>query len=108
MPLSLNTPVVIGGISYPYVAVQMIVSHHKDGDNLVTSAVFNFTPYRTVSGIDDTLIQDPMERPVIPSLLISDVYDRASTDPALALAMGKIMSGLQSYITEKKLGSDNG
>ena len=100
MPINATTPIVKDGIEYPHYAVQMIVSPGIEVADISARVVINLTPYRVRQ--DNTI--DALTGPEnMRSILISDAFVRAQTDPALAEAMGTIMAALQNYITAKEL-----
>ena len=101
-PLTLTNPVVEAGITYPYVAVQMIVSPRVQNGGFINSAVFNFTPYRVMpNGTVEVLERDTLLPPAVASVLISDVTATAQIDQVTGLAMGRILAAIQSYLTAK-------
>ena len=98
MPINATTPLVRDGETYPHYAVQMIVSPGFEVADITARVVINLTPYRV--RFDNTIeaLPDAMR-----SVLISDAFVRAQTDPALAQALGTIMYAIQEYITAKGL-----
>ena len=98
MPITAKTPLVKDGNEYPYYAVQMIVSPGIEAADISARVVINLHPYRV--RYDNTIeaLPDAMK-----SVLISDAFVRAQTDPALAEALGTIMYAVQNYITAKEL-----
>lgn len=98
MPINSTAPITRNGESYPHFAVQMIVSPGFEIADISARVVINLTPYRV--RFDNTIeaLPDAMQ-----SVLISDAFVRAQTDPALAEAMGTIMYAIQNYITAKGL-----
>lgn len=100
MPINATTPTVKDGAEYPHYAVQMIVSPGFDVADISARVVINLHPYR-VRG-DNTI--DALVGPEhMKSVLISDAFVRAQTDPALAQALGTIMYAVQQYIAAKEL-----
>ena len=100
MPINATTPLVKDGNEYPHYAVQLIVSPGIEVADISARVVINLTPYRVrydntidaLTGIED-----------MRSVLISDAFVRAQTDPDVAQALGTIMFALQNYITAKEL-----
>ena len=98
MPINSTAPITRDGETYPHYAVQMIVSPGFEVADITARVVINLTPYRT--RYDNTIeaLPDAMR-----SVLISDAFVRAQTDPALAQALGTIMYAIQGYIDAKEL-----
>ena len=98
MPINSTQPVQRNGETYPHFAVQMIVSPGIEVADISARVVINLTPYRV--RLDNTIeaLPDAMQ-----SVLISDAFVRAQTDPALAQALGTIMYAVQGYIDAKGL-----
>jgi hypothetical protein len=100
MPINSTKPTIRNGETYPHFAVQMIVSPGIEIADISARVVINLTPYR-VRG-DNTI--DALTGPEnMKSVLISDAFVRAQTDPALAEALGTIMYAVQNYIAAKEL-----
>lgn len=100
MPITAKTPLIKDGNEYPYYAVQMIVSPGIEVADISARVVINLHPYR-VRG-DNTI--DALTGPEhMRSVLISDAFVRAQTDPDLATALGTIMYAIQNYLTAKEL-----
>ncbi len=97
MPINTTKPLVRDGETYQHYAVQMIVSPGIETADISARVVLNLTPYRLADGAIEAL-PDAMK-----SVLISDAFVRAKTDPALAQALGTIMSAVQGFITAKGL-----
>ena len=98
MPINSTTPLVRDGEAYPHYAMQMIVSPGFEVADITARVVINLTPYRV--RYDNTIEALPDE---MRSVLISDAFVRAQTDPALAQALGTIMYAVQGYIDAKGL-----
>ena len=100
MPINATTPIVKNGETYPHYAVQMIVSPGIEVADISARVVINLHPYRVrpdntieaLTGIED-----------MRSVLISDAFVRAQTDPDVAQALGTIMYAIQNYLTAKEL-----
>lgn len=100
MPINATTPLVKDGNEYPHYAVQLIVSPGIEVADISARVVINLHPYRVrydntidaLTGIED-----------MRSVLISDAFVRAQTDPDVAQALGTIMYAVQQYLTAKEL-----
>lgn len=100
MPINAFTPIVKDGIEYPHYAVQLIVSPGIEVADISARVVINLHPYRVRQ--DNTI--DALTGPEhMRSVLISDAFVRAQTDPALAQALGTIMYAVQQYLAAKEL-----
>ena len=100
MPINATTPIVKDGNEYPHYAVQMIVSPGIEVADISARVVINLTPYRV--RFDNTI--EALTGPEnMRSVLISDAFVRAQSDPALAQALGTIMYAVQQYIAAKEL-----
>lgn len=98
MPINSSNPVTADGNAYPHFAVQMIVSPGFEVADISARVVINLTPYRVRP--DNTI---EARSDLMQSVLISDAFVRAQTDPALAEALGTIMYAVQGYIVAKGL-----
>lgn len=96
MAITSANPLVVNGVSYPNYAVQLIVSPGIEVADITARIVINLTPYRIKS--DNTIEALPEQ---MRSVLISDAFVRAKSDPVLAEALGTVMYALQGFITAK-------
>lgn len=100
MPINASTPIVKNGETYPHYAVQMIVSPGIEVADITARVVINLHPYRVrpdntieaLTGIED-----------MRSVLISDAFVLAQSDPDVAQALGTIMYAVQQYLTAKEV-----
>lgn len=100
MPIQATTPIIKDGIEYPYYAVQMIVSPGIEVADISARVVINLTPYRVRQ---DNTIEALTDHAYMRTVLISDAFVRAQSDPVLAKALGSIMAEMQQYILSKEL-----
>lgn len=98
MPINSSKPTVRDGVTYPHFAVQMIVSPGFEVADITARVVINLTPYRVRADNTIEALPDAMQ-----SVLISDAFARAQTDPALAEALGTIMYSVQGFVAAKGL-----
>jgi hypothetical protein len=91
------------GFSYPFFAVQIIISPRLEGANVPTPVLVNLRPYRALQ--DGTLVEPPADERMaaMKSVHIADAYRSIQHDPVLAAAMTKFLEGIGVYIQAKGL-----
>lgn len=93
MPFTRSTPLEIDGKTYPYYAVQLVISPRISAQNVAAAVVVNLTPY-LVDSNGNIESRPDLVRPVI----ISDAYSKAVSDPVLAQALAGISLEIQAFI----------
>lgn len=96
MPLTLNTPKIVGGNEYPYVTANLAISPLVEGTNIGGSCAIVFKPWVLEDGTFEFLI-DPIQ------LVYLDVFVASQTDAVLGQALMTIFGSLQTFITDKNL-----
>ena len=98
MPITTSNPHVVDGNTYPNLTVQRIISPRVEVADVAASVVINLVPYRVRP--DNTIEARPE---AMRTVLMSDAFSTAQTDPAVAQALGTIMYAVQGYISAKGL-----
>ena len=97
MPLTLNTPKIVGGNEYPYVTANLAISPLIEETNIGGSCAIVFKPYRVLEDGTFEFLNDPIQ------LVYLDVFVAAETDVVLGQALMTIFGSLQTFITDKNL-----
>lgn len=98
MPIQSTKPTIVDGVEYPLLLVNLAISPLvQEGGIIGASVAMRLTPYREVGGAIEQL---PDHAKAVSYL---DVFKEAETDPEIASAIEKIMTGLQEFISDKGL-----
>lgn len=98
MPIQSTNPTIVDGVEYPLLLVNLAISPVvHEGGIIGASVAMRLTPYREVGGAIEQLPDHAK------AVSYFDVFKEAETDPEIASAIEKIMTGLQEFITDKGL-----
>lgn len=98
MAIISTQPTVVEGVEYPYLLVNLAISPViHDGGRIGASVAMRLTPYREIPGGIEQLPD------YAKAVSYFDVFKEAESDPEIASAIEKIMTGLQEFITDKGL-----
>ncbi len=98
MPITSTVPTIVDGIEYPYLLVNLAISPLLNNDGSIGGSVaMRLTPYRMNNGLVEQLPDNAK------AVSYFDIFKEAQSDPEIASAVNKIMSGLQEFITDKGL-----
>lgn len=98
MPIQSTNPTIVDGVEYPLLLVNLAISPLvKDGGQIGASVAMRLTPYRDLG---ESIEQLPDHAKAVSYF---DVFKEAESDPEIAGAIEKIMTGLQEFITDKGL-----
>ena len=98
MAIVSTQPTVVDGVEYPNLLVNLAISPvvHPSGQ-IGASVAMRLTPYRQVGDMVEQLPD------YAKAVSYFDVFKEAESDPEIASAVEKIMTGLQEFITDKGL-----
>ena len=98
MPIKSTNPTIVNEVEYPLLLVNLAISPLvKEGGIIGASVAMRLTPYRDLGGNIEQLPDHAKE------VSYFDVFKEAESDPEIASAIDKIMTGLQEFITDKGL-----
>jgi hypothetical protein len=98
MAIISTKPTIVDGVEYPLLLVNLAISPIiHEGGHIGASVAMRLTPYRQ---INDVIEQLPDHAKAVSYF---DVFKEAESDPEIASAVTKIMTGLQEFITDKGL-----
>jgi hypothetical protein len=98
MAITSTQPTIVDGVEYPLLLVNLAISPLvQEGGIIGASVAMRLTPYRQVN---DVIEQLPDHAKAVSYF---DVFKEAETDPEIASAIEKIMTGLQEFINDKGL-----
>ena len=96
MPIQSTQPTIVDGVEYPLLLVNLAISPVvHEGGIIGASVAMRLTPYREVGGAIEQLPDHAK------AVSYFDVFKEAESDPEIASAIEKIMTGLQEFITDK-------
>jgi hypothetical protein len=98
MAITSTKPTIVDGVEYPLLLVNLAISPLvQEGGQIGASVAMRLTPYREIpEGIE----QLPEHAKAVSYF---DVFKEAETDPEIASAIEKIMTGIQEFINDKGL-----
>jgi hypothetical protein len=98
MAIISTKPTIVDGVEYPLLLVNLAISPLvQEGGIIGASVAMRLTPYRDLGG---NIEQLPDYAKAVSYL---DVFKEAETDPEIASAIEKIMTGIQEFINDKGL-----
>ena len=98
MAITSTQPTIVDGVEYPLLLVNLAISPLvQEGGIIGASVAMRLTPYRDLGGNIEQL-PDSMK-----AVSYFDIFKEAESDPEIASAVEKIMTGLQEFITDKGL-----
>lgn len=98
MAITSTQPTIVDGVEYPLLLVNLAISPLvQEGGIIGASVAMRLTPYRDLGGNIEQLPDHAK------AVSYFDVFKEAESDPEIASAIEKIMTGLQEFITDKGL-----
>jgi hypothetical protein len=98
MPIISTQPTIVDGVEYPLLLVNLAISPLvQEGGQIGASVAMRLTPYREIPGGIEQLPDHAK------AVSYFDVFKEAETDPEIASAVLKIMTGIQEFINDKGL-----
>lgn len=98
MAITSTKPTIVDGVEYPLLLVNLAISPVvHEGGQIGASVAMRLTPYREIPGGIEQLPD------YAKAVSYFDVFKEAETDPEIAAAIEKIMTGLQEFINDKNL-----
>jgi hypothetical protein len=98
MAITSTQPTIVDGVEYPLLLVNLAISPLvQEGGQIGASVAMRLTPYREIPGGIEQLPEHAK------AVSYFDVFKEAETDPEIASAIEKIMTGIQEFINDKGL-----
>jgi hypothetical protein len=98
MAITSTKPTIVDGVEYPLLLVNLAISPLvQEGGQIGASVAMRLTPYREIPGGIEQLPEHAK------AVSYFDVFKEAETDPEIASAIEKIMTGIQEFINDKGL-----
>ena len=98
MAITSTQPTIVDGVEYPLLLVNLAISPLvQEGGQIGASVAMRLTPYREIPGGIEQLPD------YAKAVSYFDVFKEAETDPEIASAIEKIMTGIQEFINDKGL-----
>jgi hypothetical protein len=98
MAITSTQPTIVDGVEYPLLLVNLAISPVvHEGGVIGASVAMRLTPYRDLGGNIEQLPDHAK------AVSYFDIFKEAESDPEIASAVTKIMTGLQEFITDKGL-----
>jgi hypothetical protein len=98
MAITSTQPTIVDGVEYPLLLVNLAISPLvQEGGQIGASVAMRLTPYREIPGGIEQLPEHAK------AVSYFDVFKEAETDPEIASAVLKIMTGIQEFINDKGL-----
>ena len=98
MAITSTNPTIVDGVEYPLLLVNLAISPLvHEGGIIGASVAMRLTPYRDLGGNIEQLPDHAK------AVSYFDIFKESESDPEIASAVTKIMTGLQEFITDTGL-----